>query len=115
MNSIFKVGDVVYTPDINDGRLVVGTLAPNGVFAGTGTDYKGQNSRWYTFCFVSFTPWPEPVHVRPLRDGLYVIKFNTTEDGVCRKIGEHWYSTREGKAHYLINSPDPKSLIYAGE
>ncbi len=115
MNSIFKVGDVVYTPDINDGRLVVGTTAPNGVFAGTGTDYKGQNSRWYSFCFVSFTPWPEPVHVRPLRDGLYVVKQTHLPDTVCRKIGDNWFGTLNGEESFSVCTPKPESLIYVGE
>ena len=115
MDSIFKLHDVVFTPEINDGSLTVGGLASNGVYAGKATDPKGNHSRWYPNCFLSFIPWPEPVHVRPLRDGLYVVKSVGTNDYVRRKIRGQWYETAWGEATRLATSPSPGLLIYVGE
>lgn len=105
MKNPFKVGDVVYTCEHNDGSLRVGeSMADNGVVAGTANDYKGHNSRWIPLCYLSFTPWPEPCQVRPLEDGLWAIsgKFG---DYIAYHENGKWYHAVDFKKGLLMCDP----------
>lgn len=81
----FKVGDVVYT--IHDGKITVTQVNNSSVC------YVHFNETRYAYpreC--SFTPWPEPNHVRHIEDGLYTVIYPESDYiTVARYAGGYWY------------------------
>lgn len=87
----FKVGDIVYTT--SHGKVEVTALTMSGTLECKSLDsrYPNVGVIYYTN-ECSFSPWPEPNHVRPIEDGLYTIIY---EGGdfvtVVRHQGGSWY------------------------
>lgn len=94
MNSPFKVGDTVYTPE---GEFTVKEVCSNDYYIGKPTDHRGTRSRWTPKEYLSFTPWPKPNHERPTEKGWWVVKGAIDYLIVSFWDGEKWMFLENGK------------------
>ena len=82
----FKVGDKVF--HVEYGSAVVRRIPCNDEVV-IDIDKDPYRLQGPIQC-ISFTPWPEPCHVRPVLDGLYVV--NRDEELVVRRrTGGEWF------------------------
>lgn len=88
--NIFQVGDVVYHPSEGKGVVVrTGTQAIDVQFKDC-----VHNGWTYTHAdankLLSFSPWPEPNHVRPLKDGVYKVAYQSYPT-ILARFDDRWW------------------------
>lgn len=99
MSDIFQVGDVVYH-----------SFYGKGVFTTKNNEYISVEfdpcCRDVLFSvesankMLSFSPWPEPNHVRPLRGGVYKVEY-CGEPWVLSFVDGKWYFVNSQFTHML--------------
>lgn len=72
----FKVDDTVYHPKF--GKCTVIAIDEHSIHYPIRIKYSGNDTSWVEICVLSFKPWPEPCHERPLQDGWWIVTHNST-------------------------------------
>lgn len=76
MSLVFKVGDTVYHPTSGKGCVERVANSSHPYFI----KYEGESVPcWSMESFLSYTPWPAPNYVRPIQEGLHIIKYDEQE------------------------------------
>lgn len=86
MNNPFKANDKVF--HVKYGSVIVRRI-PNDREVIIHTDKDTYILQEQIQC-ISFTPWPEPNHIRNVEDGLYVVQ-RDDEPVVRRRTGGEWF------------------------
>lgn len=90
-NSIFQEGDVVYHPSEGEGTIIkIGTQAIDVQFkerVHNGWTYTHRDANK----LLSFSPWSKPNHVRPLKDGVYKVAYQSYPTILARFDNRWWY------------------------
>lgn len=88
MSNVFEVGDVVYHPFY--GKVII--LSINAEYMAIDTEIGNYLLRVDEVKkFLSFTPWPAPNHVRPLKNGVYKAKQCGMDTVLIRWEGRWYY------------------------
>ena len=112
--TVFRQGDIVYT---RRGKGLVVLDGTDGRAPGVDHAMDGATNvlTHYTEDEVSFSPWPEPDHKRPLVRGWYAVSYQGT---YClmhyelRGSDPYWSLVNGSAAGYPVY---PKSFIVAGD
>lgn len=77
MKNVFQTGDAVYHTKL--GKVTVRKTFPDQIIVGLkdGTGYATEQA------FLSFSPWPEPNHIRPdppIKEGWWLLHIKGDED-----------------------------------
>lgn len=84
MTDIFQVGDVVYHPYLGKG------VVRDAFCVDFANDEAWHHDTEYGTALLSFTPWPEPDHVRPLKDGVYKVAYQSYPTILARFDNRWW-------------------------
>lgn len=73
----FRPGDTAYHPGFGKVKVLSIERGVDIQVQDYGKEY--MIPQWTIASLLSFTPWPEPVHVRPLEDGYYLVRSDSMQ------------------------------------
>lgn len=96
MDNPFKEGDTVYHITLGE-KVVKGVVSEDTILVGDASPHSEIGA--VSIKTVSFEPWPEPVHKRPLQDGWWIVSPKTVPSTpYIRRLGEGWVYSPDGSA-----------------